>query len=1053
MKIAGTIIFLLGLLLVIVFNRFLPKQVRIGAIWLMRWTLLMRYALLLAIAPTLLGVAALLNPYMLLGVLLAREPWTSAFFDIWVITWMSAFTVGLGIVIAIFLAHHASERLRENDAPGDPDWIKKTAPPGEVNEASQPRDASAAASGWPFWLLVVWWSATVAFPLMCVLRSAAEVPDGTTGEDAKSSWPLWLGLLLGLLTANVVVLLLALAQRWTLGHIDGIAKEGILPFEGFVRKIPPWVLGPFKLTWGEAAVTWLFGTKNRGFSWLLQGPGYTGGKTGVLLPGQAQLIIVALFSLAYYAWRYRCDLEDTKWNELQYPTAFFALVAFFILGWALSGIAYWADRYRISTLLLLLVWLGAVFGINRLDHYFDLNHRAEGHEKTSFLPTEELKVLDDTMANEHAFLKALAIRGTKKESPSQISLGEMLDSQDWKFPHGPDGKRTLVVVTASGGGIQAAAWTATVLTELDKKYPGFSQSVAVISSVSGGSVGSMYYLGLRGLRDPKQITRTNLIKNDDTRKKIRAEAEATCLEACAWGLAFPDLAHALVPLPSPRYVDRGYALESVWWNRMGLNEAHRLAMSQVSIRDLIPLVKKGLAPAIVFNATCVETGQRVLISPLLPEVDPEFAKLSAKEARNRNKEVSRPIDFLTFYNDALSDVVADPRISLAARLSATFSYVTPVTRPEMENFWKDHKDYRRNLHFCDGGYSDTTGLLTAVELVHKLQQYYRNKPPKFERILIVRIEPFPPVEATMANENAGFSSAFFGPTNALSNSRVSMQAERANLELELLQQVTFPLVHVSNSVRRAFFTLQQNVQDLQATHPDLASEIRIVANQANDSIKSSSIDALPRSTKASASDLAGKLKESIGKLRELQKQAPPEQRMALDRSIQDLTNGLEETERLGQSFPPPGSKHPSDAMQIYSLTFQFQPHGQYQPPLSWTLSHRQKQAVKNGWEDIWQFKLTETATKKLGEAGVPAIVLDRLKPLMSSDETKKALKEDEFTEEMQRLLSAEDLKKYGNHILQQSGFPEIDLEPNNRSTIGLILKPSELGRFFGPDNP
>ena len=53
----------------------------------------------------------------------------------------------------------------------------------------------------------------------------------------------------------------------------------------------------------------------------------------------------------------------------------------------------------------------------------------------------------------------------------------------------------LVVVTAAGGGIQAAAWTAQVLAGLDRIYgPDFTRSVGLVSGVSGGSVGTMYYM-------------------------------------------------------------------------------------------------------------------------------------------------------------------------------------------------------------------------------------------------------------------------------------------------------------------------------------------------------------------------------------------------------------------------------------------------------------------------------------------------------------------------------------------------------------------------------
>lgn len=60
-----------------------------------------------------------------------------------------------------------------------------------------------------------------------------------------------------------------------------------------------------------------------------------------------------------------------------------------------------------------------------------------------------------------------------------------------------DKKKTLVVVTCPGGGIHAAAWAACVLDQLSDEYVEFRDSLAVISGVSGGSVGALLFVGSR----------------------------------------------------------------------------------------------------------------------------------------------------------------------------------------------------------------------------------------------------------------------------------------------------------------------------------------------------------------------------------------------------------------------------------------------------------------------------------------------------------------------------------------------------------------------------
>jgi hypothetical protein len=58
-----------------------------------------------------------------------------------------------------------------------------------------------------------------------------------------------------------------------------------------------------------------------------------------------------------------------------------------------------------------------------------------------------------------------------------------------------DGFATMILVAASGGGARAAAWTATVLSELDRQVPEFSDKLFAISAVSGGSLGAATFMG------------------------------------------------------------------------------------------------------------------------------------------------------------------------------------------------------------------------------------------------------------------------------------------------------------------------------------------------------------------------------------------------------------------------------------------------------------------------------------------------------------------------------------------------------------------------------
>jgi DNA-binding transcriptional regulator YhcF (GntR family) len=260
---------------------------------------------------------------------------------------------------------------------------------------------------------------------------------------------------------------------------------------------------------------------------------------------------------------------------------------------------------------------------------------------------------------------------------------------------------------------------------------------------------------------------------------------------------------------------------------MGASKAEAKWMKRVRIRDLIEPTRAGQIPPVIFNATAVETGQRVLISPVQG-----YATRDGAPNDSDYERADVPIDFLRFYSRAAetpNDV--NPRLTTAVRLSATFAYVTPVARPlpfdQVSSDANPHNEAARRrleLHLCDGGYSDNTGLVTAVRVVHDLITAYRQKvkdgiieKPPFERVLFLRIEPFPPNATKIAKDNRGLKSALFGPLTALAATRTSTQAERADLELGLLMDVNkSELRNSQRSLARQLAILKETVQDAES---------------------------------------------------------------------------------------------------------------------------------------------------------------------------------------------------------------------------------------------
>jgi hypothetical protein len=981
----------------------LLHTIKVGFFWLLIWAMRLRYAIVLAASPALLGVAAWRYPNMLLGLLLVRS--NLACWDLWVITWMSLFTTGLGIGVARLVSLNGADRFPSAG------WLLGT----DDSPVLAQKEKRKMELDWPRWLIMLWWVTGLILPGLCM---AASHLDGS-----KALVYMGLGIGLGWLFANFVALLVAGLQQWTLGGLDGQADAGILPFESLVRsRVQPWTLFGSKV-WGESVALWLFGTKKRGFSRLLSGPGFCDTATGVLLPGHAQLVIVAIVSTIVYFLRYSFDLNNVAWDTLGWPTVFFGLVSVFIVGWFICGMAFWLDRYNVPPILVAIGYVALMYSVTETDHQFELNPRDMVHHPAYGIPSVKLAPPDAHDSERNLYLAAINehLKNPDRAIPEQVDWYQAM--QQWNFPDGgehPDstkktdrnqgGNRTLVVVTASGGGIQAAAWTAKVLTELDHEFPGLSQSIGLISGVSGGSVGVMYYLGLRGIRN-NEVNGFAPMLDDTQRERIVAAAESSSLEAVGWGLAFPDLLRSLAPFAAPKFADRGWALESVWWNRMtdnielspSVRVQNRLAMSSVSVRDLAPFVADGRAPAVVFNSTCVETGQRVLITPIRANFDRfqpadhddsesvESAQAETNGSEQLDKFVLTPIDFLHFYDQAIHNTSqrADPRISTAVRLSASFEYVAPVTRPAREN---DSDADAFNLHFCDGGYADNPGLVTAVRFIEELIESCQRdatapqgeKPlenrRKFDRILLIRIEPFPITVANKAKENHGFESIVMGPSTAMASTRVSTQAERAELEVQLLQEAHRPSPPLSNSLSEVRKLTAKLLRDNRRAHPEEVQQILAVVKE------------LPRSlTDLTVSDFKPDVQSNVVPMREKLVAAHIQiQAFKLPASMDDLRNKIVlELKAAEAAAKQVATAKPGDLpIPVFSVTFRF---GEFvdehlkslnhddlsdaeikairkEPPLSWTLSEAQKRVIDLAWEhrrapEHWDQQANSSADK------------------------------------------------------------------------------------------
>lgn len=392
-------------------------------------------------------------------------------------------------------------------------------------------------------------------------------------------------------------------------------------------------------------------------------------------------------------------------SDRAFPVVASVFVLFTFATLTFAGLAFWADRYRIPvvTLAIVLITLTNLRPL-RADHQFD----------------------------------ALDLQ----QKPIPPTPDQVLQSME------PDGKvRPLIIVTATGGGIHAAMWTAEVLSLLERRFPqtsasgtyGFHDSILLASTVSGGSVGMMNFL--REYNAPHPFVAATL---DD---HLVSSAACSSLEAVAWGLIYPDLARFVFPgffrwkiLPA-RY-DRGLALEqAIDSNLTDASCNPHFKRDNTAYDPALSRLLPGRAgstqffPAFTLNTTTTETGDRYLLSNY--QVQRNDDKYCLSNPTNLHSDILPAESFLQSYaepcsSDTPKQPLADLRLSTAARLSASFTYVSPAARIES-------RFARYAYHFVDGGYFDNDGTGSVLEFLQTIALARKLPAGHIQPILLIEI--------------------------------------------------------------------------------------------------------------------------------------------------------------------------------------------------------------------------------------------------------------------------------------------------------------------------
>ncbi len=358
----------------------------------------------------------------------------------------------------------------------------------------------------------------------------------------------------------------------------------------------------------------------------------------------------------------------------------------------------------------------------------------------------------------------------------------------WARVHGHRPEQPLILVAAEGGGIRAGYWTASLLAALEERARArdprvdlrLHNRIFALSGVSGGSIGVATYAALlhesQKVAAPEESYAFLQHSQDFLGEDFLSPVTAMLL--------FPDLIQRLLPVRIALF-DRSRALEASWErsfaDRVG-SDAFSQPMSALWRGPNGELDAR--LPALFLNATHVESGRRVVLSPV------RFGR--SRRDRASQTDADAYCSDRTRFNEAI-DALCEfayrkqldrMRLSTAAGLSARFPVVTPGGRfyrnpDHFAPYFAEVPGAETNLwgHVVDGGYFENSGAATALDVGRALKDLNGavasgRRAPRSIVVLVIRNSLGSKGEAELVAQNGKRWLYELGqPIDALTNTR------------------------------------------------------------------------------------------------------------------------------------------------------------------------------------------------------------------------------------------------------------------------------------------
>jgi hypothetical protein len=271
----------------------------------------------------------------------------------------------------------------------------------------------------------------------------------------------------------------------------------------------------------------------------------------------------------------------------------------------------------------------------------------------------------------------------------------------------------VILVMGEGGGIRAAYWTAMCLAKIQDQFPEFRKHLFAISGVSGGSIGAMLFNRLCELEEEKNFPPSETYQS--LTDKILGH---DLLSAALGALLGPEIFQRILPFRDLR-ADRAIAIERAFERAFWQTTKQQLLCADFRSH----FDTNASRPLLLLNSTGIDTGQRVVFSPV---------------AVGDDQGVSYPMQ-------ETSSLAL--RMSTVAFLSARFPVISPTGYLHLSD------GTVRPL--VDGGYYDNTGAVTMSRVLTEIANTSR----KDFQLLILS----PRFVADDAATGNTFSKVKFGP--------------------------------------------------------------------------------------------------------------------------------------------------------------------------------------------------------------------------------------------------------------------------------------------------